>query len=142
MLNQFLSQSITHLNSLIDISMLDVQDIKKANHEAIFSRLESKNELIAAFENSKNLAHEQMVKLAKQYPNKNIAELLDSTTSSLIDEMRDSLKKLKEINDSYAKSVIAVQEFYNSLLESLLPSERVGYSNKSHSKVDLLHIEV
>lgn len=126
---------------MINISKLDIEDIKVANHDAIFARLESKNNLIAEFETNKNLAHEQMVALAKKYPNKNIADLLDDNTNELIDKMREQLKILRELNDGYSKSVVAVYEFYNSLIESIIPSERVGYSNKSYSKVDLLHID-
>lgn len=141
MLNKFLSNSVCSLESLINISKLDIEDIKVANHDAIFARLESKNNLIAEFETNKNLAHEQMVALAKKYPNKNIADLLDDNTNELIDKMREQLKILRELNDGYSKSVVAVYEFYNSLIESIIPSERVGYSNKSYSKVDLLHID-
>lgn len=141
MLNKFLNDAICSLESLINISKLDIEDIKEANHDAIFARLESKNNLIVEFETNKNLAHEQMVNLAKKYPNKNIANLLDNTTNQLIDSMREKLKTLRELNEGYSKSVIAVYEFYTSLIESIIPTERVGYSNKTYSKIDLLHID-
>lgn len=141
MLNKFLNDAICSLESLIEISKLDILDIKEANHDSIFARLESKNNLIAEFEINKNLAHEQMVNLTKKYPNKNIADLLDDTTSKLIDLMREKLKILRDLNEGYSKSVVAVYEFYNSLLEAIIPSERVGYSNKTYSKIDLLHID-
>lgn len=141
MLNKFLSNAICNLDSLIQLSKLDIEDIKVASHDTIFSRLESKNSLIAEFEANKNLAHEQMVSLSKKYPNKNIAELLEADSSALIDTMREKLKILRELNDGYSKSVVAVYEFYNSLIETIIPSERVGYSNKSYSKIDLLHID-
>lgn len=141
MLNKFLNNAICNLESLIHLSELDICDIKEANHDAIFARLETKNNLVSEFEANKNLAHEQMVALTKKYPNKNIADLLDKNTSKLIDTMRERLKTLRQLNDGYSKSVVAVYEFYNSLIESIIPSERVGYSNKSYSKIDLLHID-
>lgn len=140
MLDNFLKNAISNLESLIELSKLDISDIKEANHESIFDRLDSKNNLVKEFETNKSLAHEQIAALAKQYPNKNITELLDISSSELIDKMRDNLKILRELNDNYSKSVIAVYEFYNSLIESIIPSERVGYSNKSYSKIDL-HID-
>ncbi|RAX54373.1 hypothetical protein CCY99_03180 [Helicobacter sp. 16-1353] len=141
MLHKFLSDAVSDLEYLINISNLDINDIKEANHEAIFSRLESKNKTIFSFEHNKNLAKDEMLRLAKENPNKNIEELLDSNTAILIDKMRNNLKILRDLNKHYAKSVVAVYEFYNSLLESIVPSQRDGYSNKSYSKVDLLHIE-
>lgn len=141
MLHKFLSDAVSDLEYLIEISNLDIKDIKEANHEAIFSRLESKNSTIFSFEKNKDLARDEMLKLSKENPSKNIEELLDSQTITLIDTMRDGLKTLRDLNRNYAKSVVAVYEFYNSLLESIMPSQRDGYSNKSYSKVDLLHIE-
>lgn len=141
MLHKFLSDAVSDLEYLIEISNLDIKDIKEANHEAIFSRLESKNNTIFSFEKNKDLARDEMLKLSKENPSKNIEELLDSQTITLIDTMRDGLKTLRDLNRNYAKSVVAVYEFYNSLLESIMPSQRDGYSNKSYSKVDLLHIE-
>lgn len=141
MLVKFLSDAVYNLEELIRISNLDMQDIKEANHDAIFQRLESKNNAIMMFDRNKDLAHDAMLKLSKENPNKNIEELLDSEVVVLIDRMREGLKTLRELNKNYARSVIAVYEFYNSLLESIIPSQRDGYSNKVYSKVDLLHIE-
>lgn len=141
MLQESLSQAVKCLERLIEISKLDIEDIKQANHEAIFSRLESKNQALELFERYKDKARDEMLQLSKQNPQKNIEELLDSHISTLIDDMRNGLKCLRELNRQYAKSVIAVYEFYNSLVESIIPSQRHDYSNKSYSKVDLLHIE-
>lgn len=141
MLNKFLYESIDSLKSLINITRLDIDDIKKANHDLIFERINTRNKCIESFEENKNLAHEEMVKIAKENPNKSISELLDSKSSELIDEMRENLKTLKELNENYSKSVFAVYEFYNSLIENIIPSEKIGYSNKTYSKIDLLRVD-
>lgn len=141
MLIKFLSDAISNLEELIKISNLDMQDIKEANHEAIFERLESKNNAIYMFDYNKDLARDAMFKLSKENPNKSIEEILNPEALILIDKMRENLKTLREINKKYAKSVVAVYEFYNSLLENIIPSQRDGYSNKLYSKVDLLRIE-
>lgn len=141
MLIKFLSDAISNLEELIKISNLDMQDIKEANHDAIFQRLESKNNAILMFDHNKDLARDAMLKLSKENPNKSIEEILNPEALMLIDKMRDGLKTLREINKNYAKSVVAVYEFYNSLLENIIPSQRDGYSNKLYSKVDLLRIE-
>ena len=41
--------------------------------------------------------------------------------------MRDTLSELKTINSNYARSVFAVSEFYNSLIQRVIPHENDGY---------------
>lgn len=136
MLHTFLNNAVNDLKSLIEISLLDMQDIKEAKHEAIFSRLESKNNLIESFKNNKSKADEQMQKLLKAYPNNSIETLLDENAMIIIDEMRNKLQELRSLNKHYARSVIAVSEFYNSLVNAMIPSQKIGYSSKSFAKVD------
>ena len=140
MLHTFLSNATQNLQSLIDISILDMQDIREANHEAIFARLESKNALIDSFKSNKSNADAEMQKLLKAHPNKKIEELLDEKAMNIIDEMRTNLVKLRTLNKNYARSVIAVREFYDSLVNSMIPSQKVGYSNKSFAKVDFVNV--
>lgn len=136
MLHTFLNNATQDLKSLIDISNLDLADIKEAKHEAIFARLESKNALIDSFKANKNSADSEMQKLIKAYPNKKIEDLLDAKAMAIIDEMRLNLTTLRALNKHYARSVIAVREFYNGLINAMIPSQNVGYSNKSFAKVD------
>ena len=140
MLHTFLSNATQNLQSLIDISILDMQDIREANHEAIFARLESKNALIDSFKSNKSNADAEMQKLLKAHPNKKIEDLLDEKAMNIIDEMRTNLVKLRTLNKNYARSVIAVREFYDSLVNSMIPSQKVGYSNKSFTKVDFVNV--
>ncbi|RDU65082.1 hypothetical protein [Helicobacter sp. MIT 14-3879] len=141
MLHQSLNNAVCNLKSLIELNLLDIDDIKEARHEQIFNRLETKNNLIDSFKKNKSLADSEMRKLVNRFPNKKIEELLDDNAMKLIDDMRVNLKTLKELNKNYAKSVLAVYEFYNSLIESIIPSQKVGYLDKVHSKADLMSIE-
>lgn len=141
MLHTFLQNAVNDLQSLIEINKLDMQDIKEANHEAIFSRLESKNNFIDSFKNNKSLADNEMQKMMKTYPNKSIEELLDEKAMGIIDEMRFSLKELRKLNKSYARAVIAVSEFYASLVNAIVPSQKVGYGNDSYASVDFIRCE-
>lgn len=133
MLNDFLSAANENLARLIEINRIDLEDIKIANHDSIFSRLDEKNALIASFESNKKNADSEMIKLSKKFPNKDIASLLDSASMALIEQMRENLKTLRILNKNYAKSVIAVREFYDSLAESIMPSQRVGYNAKNYN---------
>lgn len=140
MLHTFLQNAVNDLQALIAINKLDMQDIKEANHEAIFSRLESKNNHIDSFKNNKTLADTEMQKMMKNYPNKSIEELLDAKAMEIIDEMRSSLEELRNLNKSYAKSVIAVSEFYASLVNAIMPSQKISYGNNAYA-VDCANID-
>lgn len=98
MLHTFLSNATQDLQTLIDISILDMNDIKEANHEAIFARLETKNALIDSFKSNKSNADAEMQKLIKTHPNNKIEELLDEKAMAIIDEMRLNLMKLRTLN--------------------------------------------
>lgn len=136
MLHTFLQNAVDNLKSLIEISLQDIADIKEARHDAIFARLESKNSLVDSFKTNKSSADSEMQKMLQSHPNKGIAELLDENAMIIIDEMRVKLQELRDLNRHYAKSVIAVSEFYSSLVNAMIPSQKVGYSNKSFAKVD------
>lgn len=141
MLHTFLQNAVSDLKSLIEINKLDMQDIKKANHEAIFSRLESKNNLIDSFKNYKSLADLEMQKMLKNHQNKSIEELLDARAMDIIDDMRSSLQELRKLNKSYARCVIAVSEFYGSLINAMMPHQKTGYNNNSYANVDFVRYE-
>lgn len=129
MLYTYLNGAISDLNSLIKLTELDNADIQVANHEAIFERIEQKDILVKEFENKKTLIHQEMLALREKNPQKPLEELLDDEASTLLDSMRDSLESLKTINAHYARSVFAVSEFYDSLIQRIIPHEHNGYEN-------------
>lgn len=136
MLHLHLQNANNDLKSLIEISLKDIADIKEAHHEAIFARLDGKNNCIDSFKNHKNLADSAMRDLLSKHPNKGIAELLDEKAMELIDEMRLNLKELRALNKSYARSVIAVSEFYNSLVDAIMPSANYSYGKADYKNAN------
>ena len=140
MLYQYLNGAISSLNTLIELTELDIADIQVANNEAIFSRTEQKNQLVKEFETKKSLLHQEMVALRDRNPQKPLEELLDEQANALLGEMRSSLEKLKSINAHYARSVFAVSEFYNSLIQKVFPHESDGYGRQK-SQSHLLKIQ-
>ncbi|RDU61069.1 hypothetical protein [Helicobacter marmotae] len=130
MLHTYINGAIADLQALIELTELDNKDIQAAQHEAIFARLEQKDALIKSFEEKKSLIHQEMLILCEKNPHKSLKELLDDTTSNLLDTMRDTLSELKTLNGNYAKSVFAVSEFYTSLIQRIIPHESNGYEDK------------
>ena len=126
MLHTYINGAIADLKALIELTQLDNADIQIANHEAIFERLDQKNTLVKAFEDKKSLIQQEMLILCNKNPHKSLQDLLDEETNNLLDIMRDTLSELKTINSNYARSVFAVSEFYNSLIQRVIPHENVG----------------
>lgn len=133
MLCYYLEGAIKSLQTLIETTAQDIEDIKEAKHEAIFGRIKEKEQLISTFEEKKSEIDSEISKLSKENPDKNLEELLDERQKELLGTMRISLNELKEKNKHYARMVLAVSEFYNSLLERIVPSENSGYSNQKRA---------
>lgn len=141
MLHHYLQSAINDLRSLLAITRQDIEDIKEAKHQIIFSRTKTKDDLIASFENKKSLIDHEILKLTKERPETSLGDLLDQEATVLLGELRESLEDLKEENRRYARMVLAVSEFYNSLLERLLPSQTQDYSGKKHAPSSFLTLE-
>lgn len=142
MLHQYLRETISKLSKLIEITKLDIADLKEAKNETIFQRVPIKETLIKDFEKQKALVDSQMVQLRDQNPHKELSELLDQETLDLLDELKSALKELKEVNSGYARSVYAVNEFYTSLLRKIIPHENAGYGGYAKPQQSLLTVQV
>ncbi|CRF46111.1 hypothetical protein [Helicobacter heilmannii] len=130
MLYGYLEQSVQDLQTLIQLTSQDLEDIKEANHEAIFERNGLKRERIASFENCKALFDQEMLDLMEKNPGTPLVNLLDERGSVLLKEMRQLLTELKEINADYARIVFAVSDFYSKLMQQIVPYESTGYYNQ------------
>ncbi len=131
MLCYYLEGALRDLQTLIDTTSEDIEDIKEARHEEIFSRIEKKESLIQSFEAKKGQIDSEIAKISQENPNIDLEDLLDKNQKNLLNQMRDKLANLKDKNRHYARMVLAVSEFYNSLLERIVPSESSsGYNNQ------------
>ncbi len=129
MLHTYINGAIADLEALIELTQLDNADIQVANHEAIFARVEQKDSLVKEFENKKSLLQQEMLLLCEKNPHKSLQDLLSEEASVLLDTMRGKLEELKTLNANYARSVFAVAEFYNSLIQRVIPHENNGYGH-------------
>ena len=91
-----------------------------------------KERLEAMIETNKKALDAELVKLASKHAEKNIAELLDDEIKDKLSELRTVLLELKDINREYAKSVVVVKEFFDSLLGVMLgkPTQN-SYTDKA-----------
>lgn len=141
MLHNYLKGAVFDLDSLIELTQADINDIKIANHENIFQRNFKKQELIKSFENKKNLIDQEIIRLKNKFPDKSLSELMDEQSSELLGEMKKNLQDLKELNASYARIVFAVSEFYSSLIQKIIPHEICDYKGNRTPESSFLKIQ-
>lgn len=127
MLIQYLQGAIQDLHTLISYTQLDIQAIKRADHDEIFARNIQKDALIKEFEIKRSLLDQEVRTLMEKDPRKNMAEVIGQEAVDLFGVMRESLNELKRINSDYARMVFAVSEFFTSLMDRLIPKDLPAY---------------
>jgi hypothetical protein len=140
MLTHYLKTSVEDIENLVELTIKDIEDIKEAKHQAIFDRTKIKNDLVHSFEHKKSLLDNELLKLVKKNDNKPLEEILSSSQKKMLETMKEKLLELKLKNREYARFVVSVSEFYNSLLDSVFPREMDGYQKANHKPATLLKV--
>lgn len=135
MLKHYLSESLRNLDELINLTKNDIASIKDARHSELFSNTTQKESFINGFESSKRAIDNELRRLVSQ--GMELGSVLDDNDQEQLELLKIKLKELKDLNRRLAKMVVAVSEFYNSLLTRLLPQDKqmsVGYNNSATAK--------
>lgn len=140
MLTHYLKASIEDIENLIELTIQDIKDIKEAKHQAIFDRTKIKNDLVHSFEHKKSLLDNELLKLVNANKNKELEDLLSDSQKEMLSSIKDKLLILKSKNKEYARFVVTVSEFYNSLLDSVFPRDMEGYQKANHKPASLLKV--
>ena len=140
MITNLLKTAIERLERLIDTTKLDLADIRAARHDELLSRLKAKEELVAFFLQDKMALDRAITARAAENPNETIDTLLSRQERELLFAMREKMESLHAINKRYASMVLAISDFYGSLLEALLPQGRTGYGDKQANLPSLLAV--
>lgn len=140
MLSYQLQSAIKDLEILISLSREDILDIKEAKHETQFERLAIKEEKIKSFEHKKAMIDREISKLMTSHPSKPLSDLLDNEQHQQLDSLKEHLSALREVNQHYAKMVLSVGAFYNTLLERVVPTQMQGYQKVASSEASFLEL--
>jgi hypothetical protein len=127
MLSFQLQSAIKELDTLIALSLEDIENIKEAKHNPQFDRLSIKEEKIKSFEHKKAMIDHEISKLMTQEPVKPLSELLDEEQHQQLETLKVRLSTLRTVNQQYAKMVLSVGAFFNTLLERIMPTQMNGY---------------
>jgi len=142
MLSYQLQNAIKDLDKLISLSLEDIDDIKKANHNSQFDRLSIKQEKITSFEQKKAMIDHEISKLMSAQPAKALTDLLDDEEHQQLESLKSHLSRLRDVNQQYAKMVLSVGAFYNSLLEKVVPTQMQGYHAVVSKEASFLELRV
>jgi uncharacterized protein YcbK (DUF882 family) len=140
MLSRYLQNALGDLRDLIAFSEKDIEDIIEAKHDSQFERMTLKDEKLKSFEQKKAMIDHEISKLMTTSPNTPLPELLNDEQHKLLDELKEELGRLRTVNQRYAKLVVGVSAFYNSLLERVVPTEMQGYNKVASKEASFLEV--
>jgi len=105
----------TMLNIILEMKesiLSDIEDIKKAKHENLLNRNDSKQKLIDDLASQKQLLNEELVELVQQ------GEDIE-TYKELIDSLEVELKELYALNYKLASIVLPIKEMYKEIVDEI-----------------------
>jgi Mg2+ and Co2+ transporter CorA len=142
MLSHHLQSALKDLDDLIEITELDIADIKEAKNETQFSRLSLKEEKLKSFESKKAMIDHEISRLMSENSDKELPALLNEEQHQYLSDLKIKLSKLREVNKHYAKLVLTVSHLYNTFLERLVPTEMQGYKKVASKNSAILEVRV
>ena len=140
MLSYHLTGAVNDLEQLVKMSEQDIEDIKLARNEPQFERRKIKEDTLTSFENKKAMIDHEISKLMTQNPDASLDKLLNEDENKSLSNLKLALSTLRDVNKKYAKMVLSVSSFYNSLLERIVPTEMDGYTRRTSKDGSFLEI--
>ena len=131
MLKRYLDEAMGVLDELIAQTTEDIENIKLADHSKVDDSVRRKNELVKKFESVKLLLDKELLRVSKENGGANLSSILDDEVKSSLALMRSKLEELYSKNKEYAKYVVGVKEFFDSLLKNMFKGEQDGGYDKN-----------
>ena len=131
MLKRYLDEAVGVLDELIAQTTEDIEKIKLADHSKVDDSVRRKNELVKKFESVKSLLDKELLRVSRENGGVNLSSILDDEVKSSLTLMRSKLEELYLKNKEYAKYVVGVKEFFDSLLKNMFKGEQDGGYDKN-----------
>ena len=132
MIDKHLNDAISILRQIIDLTNTDIANIKVAKHNDVGPHSELKTKLLANFEKTKKDLDNELLKLAQANAGTNLSSLLSQESKDNLATLRSTLIELKKVNFEYAKNVVVIKEFFDSLVGKMLgKSTNSSYTAKT-----------
>ena len=142
MLKRYLDEAMGVLDELIAQTTEDIEKIKLADHSKVDDSVRRKNELVKKFESVKSLLDKELLRVSKENGGVNLSSILDDEVKSSLALMRSKLEELYSKNKEYAKYVVGVKEFFDSLLKNMFKSESGNYDKEGLTPESLFKTRV
>ncbi len=139
MLTDNLNKAIEELDCLIDFTKEDIRFAKEANHNALADRHITKERMLSRFEMTKSDLNSELLKLSNKSDG-DLSKVIDTTQSGLLDEFKERLVLLKELNRDFMAIVIVVNEFYQSLFSKMFKFDTNGYNKTKPLSAAMLKV--
>ncbi|MGP1484695.1 MAG: flagellar export chaperone FlgN [Campylobacter sp.] len=134
MLKEYLKEAIQILDELIILTDSDIKNIKEAKHSVVDESVKKKNELVKNFESAKSKLDKELVRVSKENNSTNLASILDDEVKSNLVLMRSKLEDLYSKNKEYARYVVMIKDFFDSLVASMFKDQNSGDGGYTKSK--------
>ena len=132
MLKQTLISINSVIDTLIEITLQDIDDIKKANHDALFDRNIDKYKIISEFTTLKKEIDSILVKRSES--GLDISQMLSPEEDKLLSEFKEKLSLFMQVHKKFSKLLFTITHFYNNLVNKVTEAEvDIGYQMKSNS---------
>ena len=142
MLKRYLDEAMGVLDELIAQTTEDIEKIKLADHTKVDDSVKRKNELVKKFESVKSLLDKELLRVSKENGGANLSSILDDEVKSSLALMRSKLEELYSKNKEYAKYVVGVKEFFDSLLKNMFKSGPGNYDKEGLTPESLFKTRV
>lgn len=129
MLKKYLNDAIDTLDKLISTTEQDIANIKEAKHSAVDESVRVKTALIKQFEDTKRALDKELVKISNSDTQKNLAQMLDDEIKQKLVVMREKLELLNKKNKEYARHVVLIKNFFDSLSKEIFNPEDSEYGS-------------
>ena len=115
MINDHIESMIQLAQDLKDAITLDIEDVKKANHEKLLERNDLKLELMEKINSSQNRLNQLLASEMQNGVDVNIYR-------EDVNNLEFHLRELYELNGKLASIVLPVKEMYRSIIEDITRS--------------------
>lgn len=130
MIQTQLDSAIATIEELIRLTKEDIDSAKNAKHQQIFDNKSKKEILIKSFYKQKaEIDAKLLEKITPEVAS--IDKILTEKENNSLALLTDKLEELKRENTQLHRMVLALNEFYTTLKEKMMPTDKVGYDNKA-----------
>jgi predicted nuclease with TOPRIM domain len=120
------------LDKLIALTYEDINAIKNAEHETVFSNTQKKEKLAKNFSYLKSEIDSILVSR-----NRPIEEIFSPEEEKLFDNFRNKLNDFYTLHKRFSKLALSVANFYNALMKELKNEKPITYGNDNFSNSNL-----